>query len=306
MKSKLQRVKIIRYADDFKLMCNNCKDAKIIFRLTKEFLNKKLKIEISEEKSKIIDIRKKKLYFLGFKIWARKKGEKFICYSSASEKSKTRMYSQLKNHIKEIQKNSNNKSKSIKLALIYNQMVKGMHNYYCYGTHSIKKFNDIGYHVRKLLKHHFGKGDRQHNDRYKEYYPQAINTKSWKIYDVCLFPIDYIKHKKPMQFSKKVKLSKISHKNDTEILYLSLGNSENMEWKKLRAEIYYKSKGKCYVRKECVKHDEFDLHHIVPKEFGGNDSEENLVILGRDVHKELHIPFLGGFPEFSVNLICPS
>ena len=57
-RSKLKKCFIIRYADDFKIFCENHDDAKRVFYAVKDFLNKRLNLEISEEKSKITNLRK--------------------------------------------------------------------------------------------------------------------------------------------------------------------------------------------------------------------------------------------------------
>ena len=49
----------VRYADDFKIMCKDCDTAQKIFMATKKWLNERLHLEISPEKSKITNIRKK-------------------------------------------------------------------------------------------------------------------------------------------------------------------------------------------------------------------------------------------------------
>jgi len=37
-----------------------------------------------------------------------------------------------------------------------------------------------------------------------------------------------------------------------------------------------------------VNFNEFDVHHIVPREYGGKDELSNLIILKKEIHKELH------------------
>ncbi|ERT68791.1 hypothetical protein HMPREF0202_01305 [Cetobacterium somerae ATCC BAA-474] len=69
-KTKLIEVKLVRYADDFKLFCRSRKNAEIMFSLTKNFLKKRLKLEVSREKSKVINLKKKSSEFLGFRIKA--------------------------------------------------------------------------------------------------------------------------------------------------------------------------------------------------------------------------------------------
>lgn len=69
----LTEVRIIRYADDFKLLCRTREGADKIFKLVKIFLKERLKLEVSKEKSKIINLKKKSSNFLGFRIKAIKR-----------------------------------------------------------------------------------------------------------------------------------------------------------------------------------------------------------------------------------------
>lgn len=73
--SKLKRCYIVRYADDFKIICKKKTDAEKLFIATKEWLNERLGLEISPEKSKIVNLRKHYSEFLGFKIKVKRKGK---------------------------------------------------------------------------------------------------------------------------------------------------------------------------------------------------------------------------------------
>jgi len=53
-KSKLKEMYIIRYADDFKILCRTNESAKRIFKAVKMWLKERLSLDISEEKSKIL------------------------------------------------------------------------------------------------------------------------------------------------------------------------------------------------------------------------------------------------------------
>ena len=58
----------MRYADDFKIMCKTHDDAVRAFNATKNWLKERLNLDISEDKSKIVNLRKQYSEFLGFKI----------------------------------------------------------------------------------------------------------------------------------------------------------------------------------------------------------------------------------------------
>ncbi|MGL5988835.1 reverse transcriptase domain-containing protein, partial [Cetobacterium sp.] len=70
--TNLTEVRIVRYADDFKLFCRDRSSAEKMYKLVKIFLRDRLKLEISEKKSKIVNLRKEYSVFLGIKLKAIK------------------------------------------------------------------------------------------------------------------------------------------------------------------------------------------------------------------------------------------
>lgn len=74
--SNLKEMYIVRYADDFKIFCRKRSDAEKIFIAVKEWLKERLKLEINEEKSRVVNLRKHYSEYLGFKLKAVQKGEK--------------------------------------------------------------------------------------------------------------------------------------------------------------------------------------------------------------------------------------
>lgn len=65
--TKLKRMLIVRYADDFKIFCSSYEDAQKIFIATKQWLSERLHLEVSPDKSKITNLRKN---YTDFKIIA--------------------------------------------------------------------------------------------------------------------------------------------------------------------------------------------------------------------------------------------
>lgn len=54
-KTNLKKIHIVRYADDFKIMCKTHDDAVRAFNATKNWLKERLNLDISEDKSKIVN-----------------------------------------------------------------------------------------------------------------------------------------------------------------------------------------------------------------------------------------------------------
>ena len=77
-KTNLKEMHIVRYADDFKIICANRNDAERAMSAVKDWLRTRLKLEVSEEKSKVTNVKRHYSDFLGFKIKVRKKAGKWV------------------------------------------------------------------------------------------------------------------------------------------------------------------------------------------------------------------------------------
>ncbi|MBD5401865.1 group II intron reverse transcriptase/maturase, partial [bacterium] len=132
-KSRLKEMYIVRYADDFKIFCRKRSDADKVFIAVKQWLKDRLSLEISEEKSKVVNLKKHYSEFLGFKLKAVRKGGKFVVRSHMSDKAVKRETEKLKEQIKAIEFRKNTEDE-IKQIYQYNSIVFGVHNYYRYAT----------------------------------------------------------------------------------------------------------------------------------------------------------------------------
>ena len=71
-KSKLKRGIIVRFADDFIIFARKRSDAVKWFHAAKNWLKNRLRLRCSEEKSRIANLKRKTIHFLGFDIKAVK------------------------------------------------------------------------------------------------------------------------------------------------------------------------------------------------------------------------------------------
>ena len=81
---------IVRYADDFKIMCRTYDEAQRWYYATADFLKTRLKLDISPEKSKVVNMKKNSSTYLGFKIKVVPKGKTrygFIAKTDMSDKA---------------------------------------------------------------------------------------------------------------------------------------------------------------------------------------------------------------------------
>ena len=88
-KSKLKEMYIVRYADDFKIFCKTRSEAVKIKAAVTDWLSHRLKLQVSEEKTSITNLRKHYSEFLGFKFKLQTKGKKEVIYAIMSDKEVT-------------------------------------------------------------------------------------------------------------------------------------------------------------------------------------------------------------------------
>ena len=153
-KSNLKECYIVRYADDFKIFCRKRSDAVKIFEAVKLWLKERLGLEISPEKSKIVNLKKSYSEFLGFKITATTKGKdnkgkpKYVVKSILTDKAIRKIKKKASQTVKLIEKPINDKEE-FKHITFYNSYVIGIHNYYRYATHVRKVFDKIAFQISR-------------------------------------------------------------------------------------------------------------------------------------------------------------
>lgn len=171
-KSDLKECFIIRYADDLKILCRTRSQAIRMNYAVKDFLKTRLHLETSEEKSKVVNLKKNSSEFLGFAIRAVRKGKTkmgFVAQSNMTKKAKSNAFIKIKEAVKTIQKKP-----CIATVWHYNTVVMGIQNYYAAATQiTLQK-------------------------RYKGYEP-----KYYKIRSMVFVPIYAQRHKTNLGFSQE-------------------------------------------------------------------------------------------------------
>lgn len=105
--TNLKEMYIVRYADDFKIFCKTRSDANKIKFATTQWLNHRLKLEVSENKTGITNLKRKYSEFLGFELKLREKSNKNVAKTKMCDKARLRAKEKLKEQIKAIQKPEN-------------------------------------------------------------------------------------------------------------------------------------------------------------------------------------------------------
>ena len=301
--SRLKEMYIVRYADDFKIFCRKRSDADKVFIAVKQWLKDRLSLEISEEKSKVVNLKRHYSEFLGFKLKAVRKGGKFVVRSHMSDKAVKRETEKLKEQIKAIEFRRNTEDE-IKQIYRYNLIVFGIHNYYRYATAVNLDCMAIQFQINTVLNNRL-KGRLEKRGSVSRKYIAEHYGKSKMLRYISgetLCPIGYVQTKNPMY--KKKKICKYTaegreeiHRNlkfdETVMIVLHMLAraylpNRSVEYMDNRVSLYAAQYGKCAVTGKVLWIDEIHCHHKKPLSQGGTDEYKNLIIVHIDVHKLIH------------------
>jgi group II intron reverse transcriptase/maturase len=297
-RTNLKEGYLVRYADDFKILCRDGKTAQKWYHAVRLYLKERLKLDISPEKSQIVNLRKRELEFLGFTIKAEIKGKKRVAHTGIKHKKWKKLKGQAKNHIRRIKE-----SPTIKNALRFNSFVLGIHNYFNRATHVNPVFSRLAYELKAFLYNRLrtvGKYGHPKNptSTYKKFY--SLGFKTFKIASVYLFPLGNVKTRNAMNFSPTLSLfteegrkkiyDKLKPNIEIEISLLMKATLPNstVEYMDNRISRFSMKLGKCELTGWNLTAHEAHCHHFVPKHLGGTDKFNNLRILHKDIHRLIH------------------
>lgn len=299
--TKLKPCYIVRYADDFKLFTDSRTNAKKLFVATKLWLKDRLSLEISDEKSKITNLRKNGSDFLGIRLRAIPKGTSQLGYVSQSKiepKRKKKIIEVYKSKLKDLRNSPNiDKVKSL------NGFTLGIHNYYKVATDVRQDFNDIFYIIygkyKTLKRKNIIVEKGVENEVLKTFY-KGYKENLNSCCKITLYPIHFIHFKKPIQIHPEVTPytetgrkrihNTLNAVSVFELENLRKGNFGNrsVEYIDNRISKFVGQNGKCYITGIRLKTSEVHCHHKVPLKHGGTDEYENLIIVHTEVHKIIH------------------
>jgi len=301
-KTSLKECYIVRYADDFKIFCRKRSDAVKLFAATKQWLKERLGLDISPDKSKIINLKHRYSEFLGFRLKLHKKGkDKYTVISHISTKAERKIKEKAKDLLTEIQRPMGGKT-GYEAVLNYNAYVIGIHNYYRIATHVSQDFARLAFSVKKNQKVRLKKGLKRKGkhlpDCIKERYGSSSQLRY--VHNTAIAPISYIQHRNPM--FKKLIINKYTAEGRAEIhkplkhvdmnvlLYLMrnpvIGRS--LEYNDNRLSLYSAQLGKCAVTKQTLEIGNIHCHHKTPVYLGGGDNYMNLMLVTVEVHRLIH------------------
>ena len=210
-KTNLKECYIVRYADDFKIFCRKHSDAVRLFEATKQWLKSRLGLEISEEKSKIVNLKNNYSDFLGFKIKVYKKSTKnqkpkYVIKSHVAPKAMKKIKQKAKEKIKAIQFSSD-KIKEYMAINDYNSYILGVHNYYGLATEVCDDFQTPAFEIKTSIRIRLQERVKRQTNQTIPSYVYKKYGKSKEIRFIgknVLLPIGHVRHYPPIHKPKIV------------------------------------------------------------------------------------------------------
>lgn len=297
--SRLKCCFLVRYADDFKIFCRDYPTAKKLFHATEDFLKTRLQLEISPEKSKVVNLRKKQSEFLGFTFTVNPKNGKHVAHSRMSLKARKQAHAKLKQAVKEIAK-----KQTADAVWRYNTIVMGIHNYYEVATHVNLDFDHLSQHMTKSMYNRLRRDWKPANKSdmnatlIKRYW--RYNPKWYKAHDMVLIPIYAWKHKYAIQFNPNIcsyttEGRQLIHDNlkavSREVLrhvFRYYCPHRSIEYNDNRISKFVAQYGKCAITGIPLGLHDWECHHKIPLHHGGSDAFNNLIIILNPVHIAIH------------------
>ena len=290
---------LVRYADDFVIICKSKTIAVEIKEAVKRFLHTHIGLRLSEEKTKITHIYKG-FNFLGFTIRKYKRYANNPCVNPSDY---VLLITPEKEKIQSILRECIGVMKTHKTATQYslirllNPKVIGWANYYRYVVSS-QIFRNIDY---ILWQRTLRWAKRRHSQKrmawiIEKYYACQHNTRILRFTDK--------KAKSTLRTMSKVFSKKryVKVKNEMRVYnadhaeywnkreYL---NTQKHLYAKQSRVLFEKQNGLCpYCKSQItevnVVNHETHVHHMLPRAFGGTERHSNLRLLHKDCHVDLH------------------
>ena len=316
-KTGLKEMFIVRYADDFRILCRYKDTAERAKHATIQWLQNRLKLEVAEEKTKVVNIRKQYTDFLGLKIKTYNKNGKWVIRSRIGDKALRSISEKIGKQAKRIAKPRPIHGEAGEIFL-YNSMVMGIHNFYKIATMVNIDLNRINWKVMTILTNRLGhrlkREGRALTPAERMGYGKSKMLRFVAGTGHPIYPIGYIRHIHP--FSKKRTINRYTREGRQEIhenlsvntallrqLMRQPNYNETAEYVDNRLSLFSAQQGKCAITgKTFVTTEEIHCHHKIPRENGGSDEYNNLILVLNYAHKLIHAKEKEVISEYSAVL----
>lgn len=307
--TKLKEMWIVRYADDFRIFCKTRGDAEKTKIAIEKWLKDRLRLDVSQEKTRIVNTRQRSMEFLGFniKVHKKRKDSKYVVDSHISEKALKAKGEKLTNQVKVFCKYKDS-DQGVKELVIYNAMVLGIQNYYRIATNVAGDLNHIQQRAYRIMYNRLNtqsgnalrKEGRALTGLEKQRFGKSKSLRYMAGTKEPIYPIYCIQFKTPMALNRRICPYTVEGRaaihdkrringNLMHQLMSRKINSGSIEYYDNQISLYSAQWGKCYITdREFQSLEEIHCHHKIAKSKGGTDGYNNLVLVDKDVHILIH------------------
>ena len=295
--TNLKEMFIVRYADDFRIFCRNREDAERTMQAVMQWITERLHLEVSPEKTRIVNVRKRYAEFLGFKIMVYHKGNKYVVKSHICDKKLLLEESKLVEQAKRIAKPSNERTQSQEIGL-FDEMVLGIQNYYRIATCISLDCRKIHRRVMAVLTNRLNtesgcqlvREGGAMTESEKERYGASQMVRYVSGINRPIYPIAYIKYKTAIGISSAVCCfstegrKKIHENLDMNMAVFAqlrgdMPSNHSIEYTDCRLSLLAAQKCKCAISGEEFLHSDCIVCHLkVPEKQGGMERYGNLTL----------------------------
>lgn len=299
----------VRYADDILILCKNYGDAERFRYSVTKYLTKNMRLVINEDKTKIYDLTKEKMKYLGYDFYVfryntkkRSRKGKFMVANSLPKVKEDEITEKCRELLRKIRT-----TPTFAAFHDWNVYVTGIHNYYQGMTNFYHSFRQIDWRIKKLFYHTMeqrakftieqscknnflrGKYKTWGKRGYYCFNGYPIIEIGWANWDSTLIAAikGTAKRENPYDYGKKKHKPGVS----MEMLTYLVNTSKFIKNSRLamfRISKYSSVKGSSYLSGEFVPVEEYHCHHIKPKQKKGTDDFDNLCVLSELEHRILH------------------
>ena len=299
-KTGLKEMYIVRYADDFRIFCRSKEDALRTKEAVTAWITERLRLEVSPEKTRIVNVRKRYSEFLGFKIRVRPKSNKYTVQSHICDKKLELERQKLVEQAKRIARPSEGKRPLDEIRL-YNSMVLGIQNYFQLATCISIDCRKIHRQVMTVLTNRLNtetgcklvREGGTMTESEKERFGKSAMVRYVSGIDQPIYPIAYIKNKIPM--AKKTAVCSYTadgraliHTNLSLNSFVLAGlrsqpsGGRSTELTDSRISLFSAQRGKCALCGEPFENAADIVCWLkTPAELGGRERYQNMVLFHR-------------------------
>lgn len=317
-KTGLKEMYIVRYADDFRIFCRSKEDALRTKEAVTAWITERLRLEVSPEKTRIVNVRKRYSEFLGFKIRVRPKSSRYAVQSHICDKKLELERQKLVEQAKRIARPSEGKRPLDEIRL-FNSMVLGIQNYFQLATCISIDCRKIHRQVMTVLTNRLNtetgcklvrEGGTMTQSE-KERFGKSAMVRYVSGIDQPIYPIAYIKNKIPM--AKKAAICSYTadgramiHTNLSLNSFVLAGlrnqpsGGRSTEFTDSRISLFSAQRGKCTLCGELFENAADIVCWLkIPAEMGGKERYQNMILFNKRF-----LPLLQDCPQNKLKAIA--